>query len=108
MKKLLVVLIALAIWVNWTSIHNFIDPPELPAVAEGEVLVYSAEWCGYCTALKSFLAEKNIPFTELDIDKDSDAKRQFKSLGGRGIPLSVVNGEVIRGFNPDGILKALK
>jgi mycoredoxin len=34
--------------------------------------------------------------------------RAYEALGGRGIPILDVNGTLLRDFNPDAILAALK
>ena len=39
---------------------------------------------------------------------DADARKAYEALGGRGIPLIDVNGTLIRGFDPEEILAALK
>ncbi len=56
------------------------------------VTIYSASWCGPCKTLKARLHEKEIPYDEVDVDKNQEAyARAQKSAGNaRGIPLTNV------------------
>ena len=49
-----------------------------------------------------------MPYTEYDIEKSQEASEQFKSLGGSGVPLILVNGNAIKGYSKDLILKYLQ
>lgn len=50
------------------------DRPELtPPPLPGEVVMYSTSWCGYCFRLKAQLGRENIPFVEVNIERDPDA-----------------------------------
>ena len=47
--------------------------PYLPSA--GEVTVFSAEWCGYCTALKKMLRHTEITYREVLIEEDAAAEQ---------------------------------
>lgn len=64
-----------------------------------KVVMYSTEWCGVCTKAKAYMQENSISFKEYDIEKNSNANRKFKSLGGKGVPLIVVGGQTMSGFS---------
>ena len=64
-------------------------------------------WCAYCRKLERFLIAKNIRYTRHDIDRNPSAKLRYRELGGTDVPFSTVGSRVIRGYNPEGILKAL-
>ena len=34
------------------------------------IVMYSTEWCGDCKRAKKFLAKKNVPYINVDIEKD--------------------------------------
>jgi glutaredoxin len=57
---------------------------------------------------RRFLDQKGIPYKEFDIEKDAEARTAYEALGGGGIPIIDVNGTLIRGYDPDAILAALK
>ncbi|CAN7603770.1 glutaredoxin family protein [Acidovorax sp. LjRoot129] len=80
------------------------------AQARGEVVLYMAKWCGYCTAAKAYMAGKGIAYRELDIDTPA-GKTAFSQLGVRGIPVLLTQGQKISGFTPqayDAVFMARK
>lgn len=91
---------------------NAFDPVELEAIetaeSEHDVVLYMTSWCGYCRKMTDFLNSKNIDYVSFDIEKDKAARKVFKKHGGRGVPVAVVKGKVVRGYDPDGVLAALK
>lgn len=108
MKKWILIIAALALYQNWGKInHYFNPPPDYSAQHKEEVILYATEWCGYCTKTREFLESNNIPYFEYDVEKSAEGKRQHRSLQRKGVPVLVVKGEVVHGFRPDAILKAL-
>lgn len=72
-----------------------------------EVVLYATDWCGYCRKTRDFFKENNITYTEYDIEKSAEAKKNYDQLKGRGIPVVVINGKVIDGYNPTVMEKLL-
>lgn len=83
--------------------------PSAAAVASGqpEVILYSTEWCGYCKMTREFFAANGIRYTERDIEKSSVALGQHRKLGGRGVPLIVVDDAVIKGYDEPALRQSL-
>jgi len=111
LKKILLVLLVVVVYQNWGKIERLFNPSQMASEqvrANAHVVLYATDWCGYCKQTKRFLDQKGIPFKEFDIEKDAEARKAYEALGGRGIPLIDVNGTLIRGFDPDEILAALK
>lgn len=73
----------------------------------GKVVFYSTAWCGYCTKTRRLLRNKGINYVELDIEKSRTAAAEHEGLGG-GIPVMVIQGKVIRGYQEDAILALTK
>lgn len=69
------------------------------AVPTGDVLLFSAKWCGYCTKAKAYLTSKSIAYREVDIDSPA-GMASFAQAGGAGggIPFLVASGKHLRGF----------
>lgn len=69
------------------------------------VVVYSAEWCGFCKKTKSFLRERGVAFKERDVEKDSGAEAELQAKARKagvrvsGVPVTDFNGELIMGFD---------
>ena len=63
---------------------------KLPRLRPRQVVMYSTVWCGFCKQAKAYFRKKGIAFAEKDIEKSTQAKKEYKSLGGGGIPLILV------------------
>jgi mycoredoxin len=79
------------------SISQF-DPRKTTGV-DGIVLL-SAEWCGYCQALREDLDDMGVSYRELDIETDVDGRSAFDAVKGRGVPVLVVGQDIIYGYDP--------
>ncbi len=69
------------------------------ATAQPPITMYSATWCGYCTAARNFMDANGIDYTEHDIENSTAGYEGYKKLGGGGVPLMVIGKDVSRGFN---------
>jgi mycoredoxin len=69
-------------------------------VGESHVVLFSAEWCGYCDRLRDELTRTATPFAEFDIEQSSAGHRAWSQLGGRGVPLTLVGDNLIAGYQP--------
>ena len=111
LKKVLLVLLVVVAIQNWGKIERVFNPSQMVAEqtqAQANVVLYATDWCGYCKQTKRFLDSKGIAFKEFDIEKDADARKAYEALGGGGIPFVDVNGTLIRDYNPEAIMAALK
>ena len=73
------------------------------------IVIYETAWCGYCKKLKRDLNAMGFSYQTKDIEKDSNAKREFKHKFGRGgVPISEIDGQVVRGYNIKRVKELLK
>lgn len=73
------------------------------------VELYITSWCGYCRQAREFLRARGIPFVEYDIEQDANAARRKQDLkGGSGVPVAVINGQVVVGFSHSVYENALR
>ncbi len=73
-----------------------------------EVKIYSTPACPYCVALKMFLKEHNIEFTDIDVSKDRKAAEEMVEKSGQmGVPVADIDGKIVIGFNRDLIAQLL-
>lgn len=106
MKKFLVIALILGVFQNRDSIQDFFsDAPDVPAT-NGGVVLYATDWCGYCQKTRELFAKHDIPYIEYDIEKSSQGYREYRDLGGRGVPVINANGTVIHGYSAQRILAA--
>jgi glutaredoxin len=69
-----------------------------------QITMYSTEWCGVCTRARKYMHDKRIPFKELDVEKDEQARRSAHALNPRGgVPTIAIDKEVLVGFSPESL-----
>ena len=74
-----------------------------------KVKVYSTPTCPWCHKAKEFLTENKIEFEDINVAEDQKAAQEMvEKSGQRGVPVIEIDGEMIIGFNPEAIKKALK
>ena len=77
-----------------------------PAVAKpaqnAKVVLYVASWCPYCRGAKAWLAQRQIPYDEIDIESEIGSMEFQVEARGGGIPYLVRGPRHIRGFKEEG------
>ena len=69
-------------------------------MADKKVVVYSTPTCPYCKRAKDYLSQKGIKFVNHNVAEDRDAaKEMIKKSGQMGVPVIIIDGEVVVGFN---------
>ncbi|HIE35868.1 MAG TPA: NrdH-redoxin [Candidatus Omnitrophica bacterium] len=65
-----------------------------------QVKIYSTSTCPYCKMAKEYLDSKGIAYHNFDVSKDKHALEEMMKISGQmGVPVIVVNEEVIVGFD---------
>ena len=64
-----------------------------------KVVMYSATWCRMCNKAKNYFRENNIPYVSYDVEKSRTGKMDFKLLRGKSVPIIIVGGKRMNGFN---------
>jgi glutaredoxin-like YruB-family protein len=73
-----------------------------------DVLIYTTPTCGYCRQAKEYLKARNVPFVEKNVAVDGIAAQEMVQRSGqRGVPVLVINGQTIVGFDRRRIDDAL-
>ena len=63
------------------------------------VVVYTTDYCAFCTAAKTLLKAKSIPFQEIDVTKDQVLRQEIvRRTGRRTVPQIFIGDEPIGGF----------
>ena len=75
----------------------------------GDVVMYSATWCPYCSQAKSWMGQYGFKPQICEIDQDSDCAAQLKALDLKaGVPYLIVKGHQMKnGFDTDEFKAAL-
>ena len=82
-----------------------------PATAYPRIVLYSASWCPHCRAAMDYLAERNIPFVNRDVEEDDEAMDMLLNrYGSKSVPVIVIGNDdaVLKGFDPAVFEKALR
>jgi glutaredoxin-like YruB-family protein len=70
------------------------------SVRPGEVTIYTTPTCPWCHKAKAWLRDKKIRYKEVDVTTDRSGLEEMVKLSGQtGVPVIVVGGEVIVGFD---------
>lgn len=78
---------------------------------DNQVIIYSAAWCAYCKTEKEYLDKLGVKYTVRDIDEDEGAMDELLAKvddKSSSIPVTDIDGVIIRGFNRTKIDAALK
>ncbi len=61
----------------------------------------------FCSKLKEFLSQKNVKFIERDVSQDENALTELKKLGIMTTPVTVIDSEIVVGFDQSKIEQLL-
>lgn len=74
---------------------------------ETKIVLYGTSQCPYCAMARAYFQEKRILFANFDIEKSDKAMQEFNQLGGKSVPLIIIDIRRIDGFNESAIEAAL-
>ncbi len=72
-----------------------------------QVVMYTTSHCPACKAAKQYMAQKGIPYQEIDVEASHDGMAAFQKLGGHGVPLILVGEKKMEGFNSQELERML-
>ncbi len=74
-----------------------------------KVTLFGNSGCGSCEAAKFFLKEKGVDFFYKDIGADENAAEELRKAvpDAAAVPVIIIDGEVIVGFDREKVQKAL-
>ena len=62
----------------------------------------------FCNRTKEFLSQEGVPFTERDVSTDEKALTELERLGYMTTPVTLIDGEVVVGFDQKRLEELLK
>lgn len=82
---------------------------EWSMAAPANVILYSAPWCAFCKTEKQYLDHLGVKYVVKDIEEDSGAMEELLAKSGqRSVPVTDIDGVIIRGLDRAKIDAALK
>jgi glutaredoxin len=67
-----------------------------------KVVMYSTKRCGYCKQARQYFRRNAIPFKEYDVETSQKGKRDYKKMGGTGVPIIMLGQRRMNGFSEAG------
>ena len=104
-----IIITLLFVYQKRDDIRSFIyTPPDYAVVHDVDVIMYGTAWCGYCAKTRTLLEDLDVTYFEYDIESSKEGYQQYIDLGGRGVPVLQIGGEVIKGYNPSRIKRLVR
>lgn len=66
-----------------------------------EVIVFYGNGCSACHDEMELLKTKNVTFTARNVSTDSAARKELIAMGSKTVPTTLVDGEMVVGFDRD-------
>lgn len=64
-----------------------------------KVEIYTSDSCIQCIKAKEYLKSNNIEYIEYNISKNSEARKELIRMGYMSIPVMIIDGEHVLGFD---------
>jgi glutaredoxin-like YruB-family protein len=64
-----------------------------------EVVIYTSSTCPHCVSAKQYLSQKGVDYVEKNVSTDPQARKELIQMGYMGVPVIIVDGEEIVGFD---------
>lgn len=74
-----------------------------------KVKIYSLPECIYCKKAKAYFKANNIEYEDININNNEKAQKEMEDISGqRSVPVIVIDGKIIVGFDENKLDEALK
>jgi glutaredoxin len=101
----LAVLAVLVLGAAYASRQVSANDPRFRTGSEGIAMI-TADWCGYCRKQEAQLRAGKVPYEAIDHDS-TEGQLAMAALGARGVPVTIVGQQVVRGYDPEHLRDAL-
>jgi glutaredoxin 3 len=72
------------------------------------ISIYTTPTCGFCHQAKAYLKQRGMPYVEFDVSRDPQKAAEMVQLSGQqGVPVILIDGQVVLGFNQPLIARLL-
>ena len=83
--------------------------PQVAALAKpGDIRMISSVTCVYCAAARAWFRANKVPFTECEIERDTQCAAAYNALMAPGTPVLLVRGQRLLGFDARAVADALR
>jgi len=83
---------------------------EEPALPHGGIVMYCNSWCPDCRKARAWLAERNLPYIEVDVQANPKAAAQVRQWANGNLvtPTFDIDGTIVVDFNREKLSAVLK
>ena len=82
---------------------------EMRALAKpGDIVMLSAAGCEMCGPARRWFMSAQVPLQECPIDQEQSCAQRYHALGFKGLPVFLVRGQPVHGWERDKMLELLK
>jgi glutaredoxin len=67
------------------------------------IVIFTQGFCEFSEMVRLHLESRGQTYTERDLDFDPTAREDMMKLGGTGTPVTVIDGEVVMGYDEEAI-----
>ena len=72
------------------------------------VTIYTTPTCHFCHMAKEYFAENKVPFTEHDVARDLEKRKEMVQKSGQmGVPVIMVGDQLVVGFDKERLQELL-
>lgn len=94
-------------------VNTYMAPAEVTREANAlvddrDIIIYTTQRCGYCRQAKAFLAGRDLPFKEYDVENSPRGRADYRKLKGRGVPIILVGDQRMNGYSEDRLSALLR
>ena len=69
-----------------------------------EIKIYSTPTCPYCKMAKDYISSKGVSYQSIDVSSDKEAADEMVKVSGQmGVPVIVIDGQTMVGFDKSRI-----
>ncbi len=73
-----------------------------------KVTIYSTPTCHYCNMAKEYFKENKVEYENFDVASDAEKRKEMMEKSGQlGVPVIIINDEVVVGFNRPRLARLL-
>jgi glutaredoxin 3 len=74
-----------------------------------KIEIYTTDTCPYCVMAKKYFADNGLSFSEYNVSRNpAKAEEMVKRTGQMGVPVIIINGKAMVGFDRRKVTELLK
>ena len=97
-----IIAIGLLLSMSYQGIQAYLSPSN-----SQHIIVYTTKNCPYCKALRHLLEDYQIAYQDVDVEETLQGQMAYVFLGRPGVPITLVNEQIIYGYDGEIITNTL-